>query len=179
MTVVQVLLINVLTDGLPAVALTRDPPDPLIMRRPPERRARLFPTSAWAALVLVGGLVALVALAAFLVGRSEGDVEARTMAFVTVAIAELALVFSIRSSSRPAWDAPRNLRLVASVIVSAALVGIAVYLPALNEPLGTVPLDAPELGLAAVLALVPFASVEAGKAVFRRTGWTLGPAAER
>ena len=57
------------------------------------------------------------------------------------------------------------------------MVAVAVYLPALNEPLGTVPLGASELGLAALLALLPFACVEAGKAVFRRAGWTLGPGA--
>ena len=63
----------------------------------------------------------------------------------------------------------------ASVLLSAALV--AVYLPAMNEPLGTVPLGASELGLAALLALLP-SCVEAGKAVFRRAGWTLGQGAE-
>jgi Ca2+-transporting ATPase len=179
MTVVQVLLINVLTDGLPAVALTRDPPSPLTMRRPPDRGAHLFPPRAWAALAVIGVLVGLAALAAFLLGRSGGDGEATTMAFATIALAELALVFSVRSPIRPAWEAPRNLYLLVSVVVSAALVGIALYVPALNEPLGTVPLDASELGLATALALVPFACVEAGKALFRRAGWTLGPGADR
>jgi hypothetical protein len=55
----------------------------------------------------------------------------------------------------------------------------AVYVPALNEPLGTVPVDASELVLAAVLAIAPFVCVELGKAVFRRAGWTLGPGADR
>ena len=178
MTVVQVLLINVFTDGLPAIALTRDPPSPLTMRRPPERGARLFPPKAWAALALIGALVGLAALAAFLLGRDDGTANAHTMAFATIAFAELALVFSLRSPIRPAWQAPRNLYLVASVVLSAALVAVAMYLPTLNEPLGTVPLDALEFGLAAVLALVPFACVETGKAVFRRAGWTLGSGAE-
>jgi P-type Ca2+ transporter type 2C len=178
MTVVQVLLINVFTDGLPAIALTRDPPSPLTMRRPPERGARLFPPKAWAALALIGALVGLAALAAFLLRRDDGTANAHTMAFATIAFAELALVFSLRSPIRPAWQAPRNLYLVASVVLSAALVAVAIYLPPLNEPLGTVPLDAFELGLAAVLALVPFACVETGKAVFRRAGWTLGSGAE-
>ena len=178
MTVVQVLVINVLTDGLPAVALTRDPPSPQTMRRPPERGSRLFTPRAWATLVLIGALVGLAALAAFLVGRGGGDGEAQTMAFVTIALAELALVFSLRSPIRPAWEAPRNLYLVASVVLSALLVGFALYVPALNEPLGTVSLDASELGLAILLALAPFACVEAGKAVFRRFGWTLGPGAD-
>ena len=44
---------------------------------------------------------------------------------------------------------------------------------------GTVPLAASELGLVALLAVVPFVCVEAGKAVLRRAGWTLGPGAER
>jgi Ca2+-transporting ATPase len=173
MTVVQVLLVNVLTDGLPAVALTRDPPAPGTMRRAPERGNRLFPPRAWGALAAIGVLVGLAALAAFLVGRSDGGDEARTMAFATVAFAELALVFSLRSPIRPAWEAPRNLYLVTSVLLSAVLVLAAVYLPALNEPLGTVALGVPELGLAAVLALVPFLSVEVGKTLLRRVSWTL------
>ena len=173
MTVVQVLLVNVLTDGLPAVALTRDPAAPDTMRRAPERGDRLFPSRAWGALAAIGVLVGLAALAAFLVGRSDSGDEARTMAFATVAFAELVLVFSLRSPIRAAWEAPRNLYLVGSVVLSAALVLVAVYLPALNEPLGTVRLGAYELGLVALLALLPFVGVEAGKTLFRRTGWTL------
>lgn len=173
MTVVQVLLVNVLTDGLPAVALTRDPAAPGTMRRAPERGHRLFPPRAWGALAAIGILVGLAALLAFLVGRSDGDDEARTMAFATVALAELALVFALRSPVRPAWEEPRNLYLIGSVVLSAAIVLVAVYLPALNEPLGTVPLGIPELGIVAVLALVPFLCVEAGKTLFRRVGWTL------
>ena len=48
-----------------------------------------------------------------------------------------------------------------------------VYLPALNEPLGTVPLDASELLLTILLAVVPFLCVEAGKQVLRRSGRAL------
>jgi Ca2+-transporting ATPase len=173
MTVVQVLLVNILTDGLPAIALARDPAAPDTMRRAPERGDRLFPPRAWGALAAVGMLVGLAALIAFLVGRSTGDGEARTMAFATVAFAELALVFSLRSPVRAAWDAPRNVYLVGSVVLSAALVIVAVYLPVLNEPLGTVGLDVSELGIVIVLALVPFLCVEAGKALFRRADWTL------
>jgi Ca2+-transporting ATPase len=173
MTVVQVLLVNVLTDGLPAVALARDPAAPDTMRRAPERGDRLFPPRAWGALAAIGVLVGLAALAAFLVGRSDGGGEAQTMAFSTVAFAELALVFSLRSPVHAAWEAPRNLYLVGSVVLSAALVLVAVYLPALNEPIGTVPLGVFELGLVAVFALLPFVGVEAGKTLFRRAGWTL------
>jgi magnesium-transporting ATPase (P-type) len=76
MTVVQVLLINVLTDGLPAVALTRDAPSPQTMRRAPERGSHIFPPRAWVALALIAALVGLAALAAF---RPDGAMGTATV----------------------------------------------------------------------------------------------------
>ena len=148
---------------------------PATMRRPPERGSRLFPPRAWAALCGIGALVGLTAWAAFLIG--DGGEEARTMAFATIALAELGLVFSVRSPIRPAWQEPRNPYLVGSVVLSAAVVAACLYGSALNDLFGTVPLGGPELAVVCALALVPFAAVEAAKAVFRRVGWTLGPAA--
>jgi Ca2+-transporting ATPase len=175
LTVVQVLLINVLTDGLPAVALARDPAAPGTMRRPPETSSRLFPRAAWAALAAIGALVGASALAAFLIGRDDGDATAATMAFVTIALAELALVFSVRSPVGAAWRAPRNPALLGSVVLSSAVVGLAVYTPALQEPLGTVALAGDALAVAALLALVPAVCVETGKALLRRGGRSLDP----
>ena len=175
MTVAQVLLINVLTDGLPAVALTQDPAAAGTMNRPPERGDRLFSGRGWAALATIGVLVGLAAFAAFLVGDTGSSGEAETMTFATVAFAELALVFALRSPIRPAWHEPRNRYLVASVLLSAAIVLLTVYLEPLNEPLGTVPLGASQLGIVLLLGVLPFTLVEAGKAVFRAAGWTLAP----
>jgi magnesium-transporting ATPase (P-type) len=114
----------------------------------------------------LGALVGGAALAAFLIGR-EGD-HGQTMAFATVALAELALVFSCRSPREAAWRVPRNVYLLVSVAASVALVALAVYLPALQEPLGTSPLGLGEAALVLALALVPAALAEAGKAVLRR-----------
>jgi P-type Ca2+ transporter type 2C len=176
MTVAQVLLVNVLTDGLPAVALARDPAAADTMRRPPERGDRLFPARAWALLAGIGVLVGLAALTAFLVGRIDDGDAGRTMAFATVAFAELALVFSLRSPVHAAWEAPRNPYLVGSVILSALIVLGAVYLPVLNDPLGTVALDVSQLAVVCGLAVVPFVCVELGKALQRRFGWKLAEA---
>ena len=172
MTVVQVLIVNVLTDGLPAIALTRDPPSPFVMRRPPDRSSRLFPSAAWAALTAIGLLVGGAALGAYLLGS---DNEAQTMAFATVALAELALVYSVRSPIRSVLDAPRNRYLAGSVLLSAGLVAAAVYVPALHDPLGTVSLGGSQVGIVIGLALAPFAAVELGKTLLRRTGRTIDP----
>jgi Ca2+-transporting ATPase len=178
MAVVLVLLINVLTVGLPAIALTQDPAEVNVMRRPSERGDRLFTGRGWAALAAIGALVGLAALAAFLAGDGGGTGEGETMAFATVAIAELALVFALRSPIQPFWNAPKNGYLLASVVLSSAIVLLAVYLPALNDPLETVPLASAQLALVGVLALLPFALVEIGKAVCRNRGWTLTPPQE-
>ena len=133
------------------------------MNRPPERGDRLFSGRGWAALATIGVLVGLAAFAAFLLGDSGGSGEAETMTFATVAFAELALVFALRSPIRPAWHEPRNRYLVASVLLSAAIVLFAVYLEALNEPLGTVPLGASQLGIVLALGGAPFTAGRGGQ----------------
>jgi Ca2+-transporting ATPase len=173
MTVVQVLLVNVLTDGLPAVALARDPASPLTMRRPPDRSTQLFPRLDWAALGFVGVLVGLAALAAFVIG--PGGDAASTRAFATIALAELVLVFSMRSRLEHSWREPPNRYLFAGVALSVAIVGAVLFLPWLREPLHTVRPNPSELGLVAGLAFLPAFGVEALKSAARR-GWLPGVA---
>ena len=163
MTVIQVLLVNVLTDGLPAVALAFDLPAPDLMRRPPERGHALFGRAGKTALALVGLAVGAAALVAFLVGReSDGVATGQTMAFATLALSELAIVFSVRSPHRPAWREPRNRILLGSVAGSAAVLALA--LGPGREPFGTVGLEPVLLLIVLVLALLPAAALEAGKA---------------
>ena len=95
MTVVQVLAVNLLTDGPPAIALARDPAGSHARLE----RGRLFGRAYATALVVMGMLVGLAALVAFLVVRELRPEAAQTAAFATVALAELALVFSCRSVS--------------------------------------------------------------------------------
>jgi P-type Ca2+ transporter type 2C len=168
MTVVQILVVNLLTDGLPAVALTLDPASPRVMERGPRRSTALFTRQGWAALAGIGVVVGLVATAAYLVGREVSPETGQTMAFATVALSELVLVWSIRSSRAPAWRGERNRVLAASVAASAAIVAAVLYVPALAELTGTVALEVPELALVLALSLVPAAAIELGKALRRR-----------
>lgn len=169
MTVVQVLLVNVLTDGLPAVALAYDPPSAGVMERSPQPRGALFARASRIGLGLVGLAVGAAALAAFLIGREmDGTAVAQTMAFATLALSELLVVFAIRSPDRAAWRAPRNPLLLAGVAASAAFLALA--LGPLGEAFGTAALDLAQLGIVCTLAIVPAVGVEAGKALLGRRG---------
>ena len=177
MTVVQILTVNLLTDGLPAVALSRDPASRTTMTRRPRGHQGLFPRRLQLGLVLIGLVVGLAATVAYVVGRRIDPEAAQTMAFATLAIAELLLVFSIRSSTLPAWRGPGNPVLVASVGVSLALVVLTIAVPALREVFGTGALSMAAVAVVAALAIVPAAFAEAAKLVLGRRGSPAGRSA--
>jgi calcium-translocating P-type ATPase len=168
MTVVQVLTVNLVTDGLPAIALARDPASPGAMRRPPAPPGELFSRALAAALAMAGLAVGLAATAAYILGREVEPGAAQTMAFATVALAELALVFAIRAPDEAAWRAPHNVALWLGVASSAAVVVAAIYAPPLQAAFGTVTLGGLEAGAVLALAAAPALLVEAGKAAVRR-----------
>ena len=98
LTVVQILVVNLLTDGLPAVALAVDPPERDAMQRPPRPPAQgiLDPIRGR---LLVGGIATgLAAFASFLIGESDSHATGQTMAFATLVFAQLAYVFAVRGA---------------------------------------------------------------------------------
>jgi Ca2+-transporting ATPase len=167
MTVVQVLTVNVLTDGLPALALARDPAAPGVMRRPPEGGGALFRRPLVVALGVAGVLVGITALAAYLIGREIAPGQAQTMTYATVALAELVAVFSFRSPTDPAWRMPRNLYLLGGVVGSLFILAVTIYVPAVARAWGAVELGPTELAVVLGLALVPAAAIELAKAMYR------------
>jgi calcium-translocating P-type ATPase len=166
LAVIQVLMVNLVTDGLPAFALALDPAGPGTMTSPPRRAERLFDRRIWLGLGAIGLLVGGATLAAYALGGADGSNTAQTMAFATLALSELALVFAIRSPQTHAWRLARNGWLVASVLASAALVAAVIYVPILHEAFQTVSLGWSEATAVVALGLVPFALVELAKALF-------------
>jgi Ca2+-transporting ATPase len=163
MSVIQVLLVNLLTDGLPAIALARDPASAETMLPREPVGGPLFSRKLWVGLGAIGMTVGLAALTAYLVGRAESSQTGQTMAFGTVALAELALVFSFRSERVPLWRLPANPLLALVCMVSAAIVALLVYLPAAHAVAGTASVSVVQAGIVVILALVPGVCAEVAK----------------
>jgi Ca2+-transporting ATPase len=100
LTAVQLLWINLVTDGLPALALGVEPPERDLMRRPPRPPDEAVITRGhWLLILYHGALMAAVGVAAFAFtyGRGEDLERARTAAFCTLAFTQLFFSFACRS----------------------------------------------------------------------------------
>jgi len=122
---IQLLWINLVTDGLPALALASDPIDPDVLSRPPRRaEEQLVSGSFLARLLLIGSLTAASALAAFVFElRVDGSLaNARNAAFSVLVFAELLRAFGARSETKTVFEIGllSNLRLF--LVVGASFV---------------------------------------------------------
>ena len=98
LTVVQILVVNLLTDGLPAVALAVDPPERDAMRRPPRPPTQGILDPIRGRLVVGGVATGLAAFASFLIGEADSHADGQTMAFATLVFAQLTYVFAVRGT---------------------------------------------------------------------------------
>ncbi len=142
----QLLWLNLVTDGLPALALGIDPSEPDVMKRPPRKRSDKL-LSGMLVYSLVSGVISFaITFCAFLYGLGTSVDYARTMALMTIVAFELYLVFSARSSQPIIKSKPfSNKYLIASLIFSFAVQIIAVYTSFFDSLLGTVPLKIADL----------------------------------
>jgi Ca2+-transporting ATPase len=163
----HLLWINLVTDGLPALALVMDPSDPDIMSRPPRRPDEpMLGRREWGQIALVGTLEAAVVLGVFrwALGRGELD-EARYLAFSTLVFSELFRAFAARSARRVLWEIGplSNLRLVAVVVLSASIQLVIPYLPVTERLFRIRALGIEELAVAVGVGLVPVTLMELAK----------------
>jgi magnesium-transporting ATPase (P-type) len=173
----QILWINLLTDGAPALAIGVDTPPIDVMGRPPRRLTdRAIDAEMWFGISYVGLVMAVVTLAALdlrldggLLGGSGGIDEARTMAFTTLVFAQLFNCFNARSDRTSAFSHPFTNRLLWGAIAISVLLQVAVVeLPFLNNAFGTEPLGLDDWLVCVGLASAVLWAVELKKLVGRR-----------
>jgi Ca2+-transporting ATPase len=167
----HLLWVNLVTDGLPALALVVDPPDQEVLERPPRDPAeRILTREAW---IRIGGSAAvegIVVIGMYGMALRLGDLEtARTIAFSTLVMSELLRAFAARSRSRVFFEvgAFGNMALLGVVVLSGFVQVALTHIPATRELLHLVPLSPLQWAGIMAAALVPVTTLELGKLVRR------------
>jgi Ca2+-transporting ATPase len=146
----QILWINLITDGAPALALGVDPAESDVMRRPPRARSeRVITPRMWTGIFYVGAVMALGTLlvldASLPGGMIEGSASlryAQTMAFTTLMMFQLFNVFNARSDERSAFSGLfKNRWLWFAVLLSLLLHMVVIYIPIMQQAFSTVSLS--------------------------------------
>jgi Ca2+-transporting ATPase len=175
LTPLMILWINLVTNGLPALALGIDPPDPNQMsERPRENGAELLGPMELFGMAYVGVVMGLAAVALYafpsLLGDpANGDAFRRAAAFSLLALSPLLHAWGCRSpvlsiaSSRPLVSKP----LFVACVLSAAVHLVAVLVPSLQPVFKTFPLDAMQWAVVLGLSALIVPAVELTKAVIR------------
>ncbi|HMA42384.1 MAG TPA: HAD-IC family P-type ATPase, partial [Gemmatimonadales bacterium] len=167
---IQILWVNLVTDGLPGLALAAERAETRVMQRPPRPpRESLFAHGLWQHVVWVGLLMGCVTLGTQL-WASHAGYHWRSMTFTVLALSQMGHVLAIRSESVSLfrlglWS---NRPLLGAVVVTLVLQLAILYVPALGAVFGAQPLTGFELLLTLALSSIVFIAVEIEKAVKRR-----------
>jgi Ca2+-transporting ATPase len=162
---IQILWINLVTDGLPAVALGLEPAEPDTMRRrprPPDES--IFAGGLWQHALWVGLLMAAVVLPLQAGARAAGWAWP-TMVFTTLAFLQLGHALAVRSEHRSFFSlgAASNPWLLAAVAGTVAVQLAIIYVPVLHGVFGTAALGPAEMAVVAIASTTVFVAVEIEK----------------
>jgi Ca2+-transporting ATPase len=179
LSAVQILYINLATDGLPALALSVDPAESDLMRRGPRSRTSGIFTRPVVSLIAVGGAwSALVTLGLFTWALSSGkeEAEAMTMTFATLVLIEFFKAYSFRSDHQSVLVRPfANRWLNLAIVWELLLLILVVNVPVLQDAFGTreLSLEAWLIVAGAAVTIVPVLDV-AKRLIRRRAGQGCG-----
>ena len=145
LTPIQILFVNLATDGLPAIALGVDPPDKdIMMQQPREKGESIFARGLWSKIVIRGCLIGICTLLSFMTGRLYGMdlATCRTIALITLVMSQLLHVFECRSERHSIFEIKvfSNPYLVGAVLVSISMVLAILYIPFLSNVFNTIAL---------------------------------------
>ncbi len=171
---VQLLMMNLVTDGAPALALGMEKGDPDIMKRPPRpTKEPVINKEMQLSMIIQSVVMAIGVLAAFYIGLQlypENTERAQTMAFVTISVSQLFMAVTSRSDRFSVFSIGlfSNKWMIWAFCGSALLILLTVYVPILNPIFDTVPLSLGDWIISAPFILMPAASAEIAKIFLRR-----------
>ncbi|NWF93321.1 MAG: cation-translocating P-type ATPase [Syntrophaceae bacterium] len=163
-----ILYINLVTDGLPALALGVAPPDPDIMERPPrDPKESVFSWDVRAFILLA--LLIEIPFFFFLFYYELGDIShARTEQFFLFIIVELIIVLNFRSMRYSVFRSPPHRWLILSILSQIILTAVLIQIPSVRNAFGVTKPSASDLGIIIGFGMVVFISMEVIKAILRR-----------
>lgn len=167
---IHILWINLLTDGLPALALTREPEEGDTMKRPPRHpQENLFAGGLGFFVIWIGLLMAGIVLSLQAWALYTGDAHWQTMVFTVLCFLQLGQVLAVRSEKESLFTQGlfTNKLLLWSIAAAVVLQLCTIYVPVLNSVFKTQPLSAAELALTLALSTIVFFAAEIDK-WFRR-----------
>jgi len=171
---IHVLWVNLVTDGLPAIALSIDPPDPDLMKYPPRNPGEGLLTRFWRFIVFAALVDFISDFIPFIYtyATTGSAVQARTVAFTSIVFFEFLLAYQCRSETHHifslGWKGwTENKMLFITILVSLALQMAILYVPALNTIFKVAPLTPFQLLLCFIGSLTAFLIIP-GKLIPRR-----------
>ena len=170
---IHILWINLVTDGLPGLALTAEPGERGNMSRPPRPiHESIFAHGMWQHMIWVGLLMGGVSLLIQAWALQGGSTHWQTMVFTVLTLSQLGHVLAIRSEKDSLFSVGifSNPMLLFAVLLTFMLQMATIYIPALNPIFKTEPLSMSELVLCLALSSVVFIAVEIEKWLIR-LGW--------
>ncbi len=168
---IQLLVLNLVTDGAPALALGLEKGDPDIMDQPPRPvREPIINREMIAGIAVQTVAISAAVLIAFWIGLEAGEAHGRTMAFATLSISELLRAYTSRSERYSLWAIGvfSNKWMQWAVLSSLVLLAAIIYVPALDPIFGTTFLTGQDWLVMLPLILMPSAAAEIKKLVLRK-----------
>ncbi len=155
----QLLLVNLVTDGLPAIALGMEPFDKRVMSKPPRRTDEsFFADGLLGKIVFRGIMIGLITLGCFTtILRMGGGVDAaRTCALLTLVMSQLIHVFECKTDNGNIFTVPyfNNMKLIFAVLISCLVIFSAIYIPPLQIVFSTVALTSRQLWVSLAFSFV-------------------------
>jgi Ca2+-transporting ATPase len=170
LTALQILWINLVTDGLPGLALSIEPTEKDAMQRPPiDPRKGIFSGGLGIYITWVGLLMGLVSLGVGIWGYLTDNPYWNTMVFTTITLSQMGHALAVRSENRSLFEQGllSNKAMLVAVGSTLVLQLLITYLPPLQDIFNTKALPLPELILSLGLSVVVFIAVEVEKLIKR------------